>query len=226
MSESATSGDPLPILPKPSLPVWSTRAIAALAGVICFLMLPPWLGAVVRFVAAWDLAVFILIFEGWFLILRSDPERARNRAVAEGPGRAAILAISFGVSVISLLAAVVVIGQDQSPTPGVPPWLPTPLALAAIIGAWTLLHTAFTLHYARLYYADPDTAGSLEFRDGPPDDADFAYFAFGVGMTFQPPDVVVVTGQMRRIVLVHEVISFAFNTAILALVINLIAGHL
>lgn len=213
------------MLPKPFLPIWSTRAIAALVGVICFVLLPAQLGAVMRFVAAWDLAVFILIFEGWFLILRSDPERARQRAVAEGPGRAAILAVSFGVSVISLLAAVLVIGQDHSPAPGVPPWLPTPLALAAIIGAWTLLHTAFTLHYARLYYADPDDTGSLEFRDGPPDDADFAYFAFGVGMTFQTSDVVVVTRQMRRIVLAHGIISFAFNTAILALVINLIAGH-
>jgi uncharacterized membrane protein len=89
-----------------------------------------------------------------------------------------------------------------------------------------LLHTAYTLHYAGLFYADPDMAGGLEFRGGPPDDADFAYFAFGIGMTFQIPDVNVTNRQMRRVVLAHQLVSFAYNTAILALVVNLLAGRL
>ncbi len=226
MSESASSSEPRPIVPKPALKVWTKLATAALAGVICFMLWPAWLGLMIRSVAAWDVAVFVLVVEGWFVILHSNAERTRQRAVAEDPGRAAILAISFGASVVSLLAAIVVIGQNRSTTPGVPTWLPTLLALAAIVLAWTLLHTAFTLHYARLYYADPDTAGSLEFRGGPPDDVDFAYFAFGIGMTFQIPDVIVNKRQMRLIVLAHQLISFAYNTAILALVINLIASHL
>jgi uncharacterized membrane protein len=228
MSESSSSGKPLPALQRPALSVWSARAIAALAGVICFLALPPWLGGVMRSVAAWDLAVLVLVCEGWFVILRSDPERARQRAVAEDPGRLVILAVSLGASVISLIAAIVVIGQDQIQLapPEAPVWLRLALGLGAIIGAWMLLHVAFTLHYARLYYAAPDTTESLEFRGGPPDDADFAYFAFGIGMTFQVPDVNVANRQMRRVVLAHQLISFAYNTAILALVINLIAGRL
>ena len=67
---------------------------------------------------------------------------------------------------------------------------------------------------------------SLEFRGGPPDDADFAYFAFGIGMTFQIPDVNVTTRQMRRVVLFHQLLAFAYNTAILALIVNLLAGRL
>lgn len=228
MSESSSSGEPLPALQKPTLSVWSARAIAALAGIICFLALPSWLGWTMRSVAAWDLAVLVLVCEGWFVILRSDPGRARQRAVAEDPGRLAILAVSLGASVISLLAAILVIGQDQiqlAPREA-PVWLHLALGLGAIVGAWMLLHIAFTLHYARLYYSNPETAESLEFRGGPPDDADFAYFAFGIGMTFQVPDVNVATRQMRRVVLAHQMISFAYNTAILALVINLIAGRL
>jgi uncharacterized membrane protein len=119
-----------------------------------------------------------------------------------------------------------VITQSQIVALGAPAWLRIVLGLAAIIGAWTLLHTAFTLHYARLFYADLDMAGSLAFRGGLPDDADFAYFAFGIGMTFQVPDVSVTNRQMRRVVLAHQLLAFTYNTAILALVVNVIAGRL
>jgi uncharacterized membrane protein len=211
---------------QPALGAWLARGIAAVAGILCFAVLPTRLGWETRAVAAWDLAVLVLVGEGWFIILRSDPQRARDRAVAEDPGRVALLAVAFGASVVSLVAAVAVITQAQMVAPDAPAWLRTSLGLTAIIGAWTLLHTAFTLHYARLYYGDPDMTESLAFRGGAPDDADFAYFAFGIGMTFQVPDVDVMTRQMRRVVLFHQLISFTYNTAILALIVNLLAGRL
>ena len=226
MSESISPGEGVKAPQKPNLGVLRMRAIAAVVGIICFAILPRSLGSAIRAVAAWDLAVLVLVAEGWYVILRSDPERAERRAVAEDPGRFAILAVSFGASLISLMVAIFVIGQDQSVVPETQVWLRTVLGLAAIVGAWTLLHTAFTLHYARLYYADPGRTNCIEFHGGPPDDADFAYLAFGIGMTFQVPDVKVNSRSVRRVVLMHEVISFAYNTAILALVINLIAGHL
>ena len=58
----------------------------------------------------------------------------------------------------------------------------------------------------------------------PPDDWDFAYFAFTIGMCFQVSDVSVVGHSMRRIVLGHSLLSFAYNTAILALALNVVAG--
>jgi uncharacterized membrane protein len=210
--------------PRPALGAWLARGIAAVAGILCFAVLPAWLGWETRAVAAWDLGVLVLVGEGWFVILRSDPQRARERAVAEDPGRAALLAVAFGASAISLVAAVAVITKAEMLAPNAPAWLRTTLGLTAIIAAWTLLHTAFTLHYARLYYGDPEMTNSLEFRGGQPDDADFAYFSFGIGMTFQIPDVDVTTREMRRVVLFHQLISFAYNTAILALVVNLLAG--
>src|SRR5215218_2190512 len=205
------------------LGAWPARAIAALIGIICYVALPPGLGWETRSVAAWDLAVLVLVGEAWFVILRSDPRRARERAVAEDPGRAALWAVSFGASVTSLVAAVAMITATQIVAPD---GLRAALGLIAIIGAWTLLHTAYALHYAGLYYAEPDMDCGLEFRGGPPDDADFAYFAFGIGMTFQIPDVNVTNRQMRQVVLRHQLLSFAYNTAILALIINLLAGGL
>ena len=211
---------------QPTLGAWLARGIAAVAGILCFVALPTRFGGATRSVAAWDLAVLVLVCEGWFVILRSDPQRARERAVAEDPGRAALLAVAFGASVISLVAAVVVITQAQIVAPDAPAWLRTTLGLTAIIGAWTLLHTAFTLHYARLYYADPDMADSLEFRGGPPDDADFAYFAFGIRHDLpdprrqrdEPPDApggAVPSANVVRLQHGHS-----------GLIVNLLAGRL
>lgn len=208
-----------------SLGVWSARAIAAVAGVICFFLLPESLNTTTRSVAAWDLAVLVLVAEGLYIILRSTPESARVRAVAEDPGRVAILAVSLGSSFISLAAAVLIMSGDlDEVVAGFE--MRTILAVGAILGAWMLLHTAFTLHYARLYYTATDPEPILAFRGGPPDDADFAYFSFGMGMTFQVADVEINTPQLRRIVLAHQLMAFLYNTAILALVVNLIAGHL
>lgn len=107
------------------------------------------------------------------------------------------------------------------------------LLLTAFLGlmlSWTLVHTLFTTRYAYMFYADhkdnPQThAGGLEFPGEPhPGFLDFAYFSFVIGMTFQVSDVSISSGKLRRIVLLHSLLSFGFNTIIVALTINLIAG--
>jgi uncharacterized membrane protein len=222
----ASGQEPSDVTPQSLRGALLARAGAAVAATVCFLFLPASLGWVIRVVSAWDLAVLILIGEGWFAIARSNPAQTRRYAAIEDPGRIALLAISLGASAISLIAALLMVTQDQVELTRAPNWLRLLLSAVAIVGAWALLHTSYTLHYARLYYADPSTIDSLAFFGGPPDGWDFAYFAFGVGMTFQVPDVNVLNRAMRRVVLRHQIASFAYNTAILALVINLLAGRL
>ena len=199
------------------------RIVAIIVGVILFFLLPSSMDQTLRALAAWDLAVLVLVAEGWAIIVSTDAEEMRQRAISEDPGKAAIFAISFGASAISLGLAVLVIGTsnliDQHET-----WLRTALGLGAILGAWLLLHTAFTLHYARLYYAAAPPMGGINFTE-PPDAFDFAYLSFGIGMTFQVAEIVPTSRAMRRAVLRHELISFAYNTAILALVVNIIASQ-
>ena len=97
----------------------------------------------------------------------------------------------------------------------------------AVAGSWLLVHTAFTFHYAHLYYREDETLGGLDFPGGEePDDLDFAYFAFTIGMTFQTSDVEVSERGLRRTVLRHAMLSFVFNTAILALAVSLLFGRL
>ncbi len=102
------------------------------------------------------------------------------------------------------------------------------LCIWAVAIAWGLTHTAFALRYAHLYYrADNDGVGGLEFPGGEkPDDRDFAYFSFTVGMCFQVSDVAITSRPIRRTVLVHALIAFLYNTAVLALVLNLVVGKL
>lgn len=202
---------------------WMARLVAVIAGVIVYFLLPHSMDSTLRALAAWDLAVLVLIAEGWAIIISTDAEEMRQRAKAEDPGKAAIFAISFGSSAVSLGLAVLVIGTSNLVAQQ-DIWLRTSLGIGAILGAWLLLHTAYTLHYARLYYASTAALGGINFTE-PPDAFDFAYFSFGIGMTFQVAEIVPTNRAMRRAVLRHELISFAYNTAILALVVNIIASQ-
>ena len=105
------------------------------------------------------------------------------------------------------------------------------MAAMAVIESWLLIHTVFTLHYAHVFYRSMQEAdvegsgGGLIFPGGDnPDYEDFAYFSFVVGMTCQVSDVNVSSRSMRRLTLLHGLLSFAFNTMILALSINIISG--
>ena len=89
----------------------------------------------------------------------------------------------------------------------------------------------FTLRYAHLFYFDENddhqADGGLTFPGTQkPNDYDFAYFAFVVGMTFQVSDVQVTRPAMRKVVLLHGLISFGYSTAILALGVNIVSGLL
>jgi len=99
------------------------------------------------------------------------------------------------------------------------------MAAFGVISAWGVLHTSYTLHYAYLYYRSEESAGGLAFPgEQSPDQLDFAYFAFTIGTSFAVSDVDVTDRAIRRAVLGHQILSFFFNTSILALVINLVIG--
>ena len=200
--------------------------LAIAVGAVVAALLPSNLGWTVRTVAAWDAGLLVRLGLPWRIMLRSDPARTRQRAAAEDPGAVGVLLIALIASAVSLVATVVLFRGKLDYVPDEWARLLVGLGVGAVVGAWALMHTAFALHYARLYYDDSDQAGGLEFAGGPPDDLDFAYFAFTLGMTYQTADVTISGRAMRRFVLLHAVLSFAFNTVILALAVSLIFGHL
>jgi uncharacterized membrane protein len=202
-------------------------------GVSTYFILGPALsgsGWPVRLIAGWNAGALTLLVLAWAIIWECDMERTRLRAASEDPGRNAVWAIVLGASTLSLFSSAYVLRRAKTLAPRYEALLVI-LCLAAVVTAWCLTHTAYTLRYAHLYYRDGDEDGThdagLTFPGGkPPDYFDFAYFAFTVGMCFQVSDVSITSSPIRRAVLVHSVLSFAYNTAILALAMNLVAGLL
>jgi uncharacterized membrane protein len=101
------------------------------------------------------------------------------------------------------------------------------LPMATIVWSWVLVHTAFALHYAHDFYRGSQ-AGGLQFPSGgahaDADYWDFIYFSFVIGMTAQVSDVGITDKIIRRTATVHGIVSFVFNTALLALMVNIAAS--
>jgi uncharacterized membrane protein len=202
-------------------------ALSAVLGLAVFLVIPASQGWRVRIGAGLDLALLGALVFPWHLILTSTPEQSRKRAAVDYPGRTTFTLIRLMTSIVGLLAAVWLLTARTSDVPPSETPLVLGLGVVAVATAWSVLHTVYTLVYAHLYYYEDGDAGGLAFAgDRPPDDLDFAYFAFTIGMTFQTSDTSVTTRTMRSVVLRHAVLAFAFNTTIFALAVSLVAGRL
>ena len=205
----------------------ATRLILSLfMGSLTTILLAPKFGWAVCAVSGWDIGALTLVALAWLIIGRADPAETRRRAAAEDPGRSAVWGVVLASSAFSLFAATVALRQPKSLAPQQSGLLAA-LCLLAVASAWGLTHTAYTLRYAHLYYRERGGEGGLTFAgEEAPSDLDFAYFAFTVGMCFQVSDVTVATRDFRRAVLGHGLLSFLFNTAILAVALNLVFGLL
>jgi uncharacterized membrane protein len=202
-------------------------ALGAVLGLVALLVIPASQGWHVRIGSGLDIALLGTLVFPWHIILASTPEQSRKRAAVDYPGRTTFTLIRLITSIAGLLAAVwLLTASGRDIPPGETP-LVLGLGVVAVATAWCVLHTVYTLVYAHMYYYEDGDAGGLAFTgDRPPDDLDFAYFAFTIGMTFQTSDTGVTTRTMRRAVLGHAVLAFAFNTTIFALAVSLIAGRL
>jgi uncharacterized membrane protein len=200
---------------------------AALVACAVGLAIPARFGLAIRILAGWDAAALALGLMAWAIITRFSGAETRGHAAADDPGRAAVSAVVLVSSAFSLFASTVVLRQARALAPhGRDAFVV--LCMATVIGAWFLTHTAYTLRYAHLYYRDGGQGeGGLSFPGAAaPEYIDFAYFAFTIGMCFQVSDVAISSSAIRRTVLSHSILSFAYNTAIVAVALNLVLGVL
>jgi len=189
----------------------------------------PSLGWAVHLVTGWDAAGLTLLGLAWWRLFHDDPATTRKYAAKEDPGRTIVWAIVLVTSTVSLFAAGFVMRKAHTIAPSELAFsLLVALCLTAVVSAWALTHTAYTLRYAHLYYRDDEEGeGGLEFPGQvDPCGIDFAYFAFTLGMCFQTSDVAITSHHIRRAVLAHALLSFLYNTVVLALAFNLVLGFL
>jgi uncharacterized membrane protein len=179
---------------------------------------------VMRGLVGWDIGIGLYVILAIEMMARADVHQIRRRAAAQDEGAIVILVLTVATALASLLAIVALLGTSAV---GAAQRRSMDLVLAIItIGlSWALIHTMFALHYAHEFYDQSGVPG-LAFPGGEkePDYWDFAYFALVIGMTAQVADVGITTKEIRRTVAAHGVVSFFFNVALLALMVNIAAS--
>jgi uncharacterized membrane protein len=184
-------------------------------------------------IAAWDTFVFCVLFLAWLTILTTPVHKLRSRAKEQDVSRLVIFIFVVVAACAALFAVGFLISVNKGELRG-HLTVHLVLALGTVVFSWSMVHTAFGLRYAHAFYGDSDDlsaderAGGLLFpgSERMPDYFDFAYFSFVVGMTCQVSDVQITSRRMRRLTLMHSVLSFGFNTVILALLVNTVSSLL
>ena len=184
----------------------------------------------VQMVVVWNAFSLCVLALAWVRIVTARPLESLRTAKLQDSSRRVIFLFVLLAACASLFAVGYLLGTAHGRHGG--RLLETvALAFATVIGSWSLMHTLFALHYAHIYYGDNGAphgashAGGLLFPDERmPDYLDFAYFSFVVGMTCQVSDVQISGRRLRRWALAHGLLAFAFNTAILALSINVVSS--
>jgi uncharacterized membrane protein len=205
--------------------------ISLAAGSIAFLGLNGKFSTPVHVMLTWLSYCLTSLILSWVTILTSHPADVKREVYAQDSGRTLIFLFAVIAAMVSLFAVLILLQTSSRSASDLSGHIL--LSLASVISSWWLVHTIFALRYAHLYYSDIEKGnkdqvqkpGGLDFPDeDQPDYLDFTYFSFVLGMTFQVSDVQINSKRIRRLVLVHSLLSFAFNTIIVALSINIVSG--
>jgi uncharacterized membrane protein len=195
--------------------------VCSIAGIV--------VGSVVALTTVWQLVVLVgwsvtaisLLLWIWFDIGRLDHEITSRVATREDDSPNAARGVLLASSLMSLLAIGAALHRASTARFALAVAL-TVTSVLAVALSWVVVHTVFTLRYARLFYRE---SSGIDFPGGaPPSYRDFAYLAFTVGMTFQVSDTAITDRTLRATVLRHAVLSYVFSIAIIAVMINVIAG--
>ncbi len=181
---------------------------------------------ITRIMISWDVFSLVLIVMSTITFFTMKSRQIRLLVKNQDPSRPVVFFIVVISTVTSLLGILILLlNKDE--------WIlnkfvETLIYISGVNFSWLLLHIIFTYRYAHLYYEtsmvpDAQCSPALEIHNEPnPDYLDFAYFSFVIGMTFQVSDISISSRQIRRLALLHGLLSFLFNTVIVALSINVI----
>lgn len=199
--------------------------IALGAGLLAGALLPV-SSLATRGLVVWNVGVWLYLALVLHMMTQADHHRLRRNAVALADSTGAVLLLAVTGAIASLVAMTLELNHVRHGQAAAQSWPYLLLALSTVIGSWLLLPMEFALAYASLYYGADGKPHGLDFpgKEEHPDYTDFMYFAVTLAATSQTSDVAVSTRPMRRLVLLHAVLSFVFNTSVLALTINILAG--
>ena len=192
----------------------------------------------IRLIAAYVVGVSIDLGLIIVMMVISTPEITMKRASQEEPSNTTLLGFIVLFSAITLASLALMLNNTHN-RPAIITNTHIGLSLLAIFLSWLFVHTYFALHYARIYYQQnvkseeisigestpPKYVGGLDFPNaGLADYWDFLYYSFTIAMCYQTSDISVTSVVMRRVTLVHAIISFIYVSSIIGLVVNLVSN--
>lgn len=193
----------------------------------------PWpLDTIGRALLGWSCGAIVYLVLAYWLANTSDAKFTRQRARSMDQPNVLLLVSMLMVVGVSV-AVIVMLLQQVKQMPAGQQALHIGVGLVALAASWLLMHTLYAFHYAHRFYLEEKAPGKEQKPDEPaldfpgkraPDYLDFLYYSFVIGMTSQVSDVQITSRKMRRITLVHGVLSFGFNMLVLSLSINVVAG--
>jgi uncharacterized membrane protein len=214
------------------LDAWHRFVLGVVVGIAVFLAARGQLRLWSAAIAGWNAVAVVILALDWVTIWTTPQRKIRQIAQKQDLSRLLVFLFVVVTASAALFAVGFLVSVKRSQSGGhfIVHLL---LTLLTVVFSWTLVHTVYGLRYAHAFYGDSDEpgvnrhAGGLVFPgDRSPDYFDFAYFSFVIGMACQVSDVQITSRHMRRITLFHSVLSFGFNTMILALLINTVSGLL
>ena len=216
-----TRTSPLNLARRYDPPARTRIAVGVIIGLIAFAVTLLAGGGGLAPVVGWDAGALTFVAWMWLSVWWLDAEQTARRARRDDPARVVADFLLLSASVVSLVAVGVVLikaGRSHGTAKDV---LVGVGVLSVLIG-WTMVHTVFTLRYARLYYSEH--AGGVDFKGDRPRYTDFCYLAFTIGMTYQVSDTDIERRDIRMTALRHGLLSYLFGAVIIATKINLIAS--
>jgi uncharacterized membrane protein len=199
--------------------------LSAAVVVVALVLLPRTLSQSLRGVIAADAAFLTYLLLALRVMATFSHDTVRRRAARQDSGGFVILTIIL-VAIGSSFVAIAGLLADAKAATGSDKMLLAGLAAITVILSWLVMQVVFTFHYAHEYYSPEDDEdgrrGGLDFpNDDCPDYWDFFYYATSIGATSQTSDVSISSKALRRLTTLHAICSFFFNTAVLALAINI-----
>ncbi|ENU10205.1 DUF1345 domain-containing protein [Acinetobacter sp. KB005] len=177
---------------------------------------------------SWNASVSVYLLYILQLMKSCDHSKMQQQAKKQDESKWVIMLIVLLALAMCLVA--ILIQLSQLPSESSAKLGHVALALLTIVSAWLFMHSVFALHYAHDFYmalSRNEENGGLDFPGTEhPTYPDFLYFSYIIGTSAQTADVSITTKHMRLLNLFHAVLSFGFNTTILAICINVAAGFL
>jgi uncharacterized membrane protein len=178
-------------------------------------------------IIGWDVLCAAFMLSVLATMMAHAPDQIRVKAAQQDEGKGLILTLVLTAATVSLFAIAAQLSLAKAEH-GLMRIGHVALAFTTVAASWLMVQLIFAFHYAHEYYAQKPGGGDeegLKFPGGePPDYWDFIHFSVVIGAAAQTADIEFTSKTLRRIGTVHCLVSFAYNTVIVALTINLLAG--